>query len=64
MAEPTAAVPLDQGTQAVGKDKSCGTHLDDLDLASRYQQIEGAAADAGKSAGIGNPHADRLDRQG
>lgn len=56
------ATALDQFAQTLGQNKRSSAHFYDLDLASRDQQIQGATADAGVATGIGDPHADRLNR--
>lgn len=56
-------MPLDQLAQALGQYKRGSSHLDDLDLAPRDQQVQRATADAGKPACVGNPHTDRFNRQ-
>ena len=57
----SAALPLNQIAKALRQDQGGGAHLDDLNLASRDEKVEGTATYARKLACIGNPHADGLD---
>lgn len=51
---------INEAPKAFGHNQGRCAKLDDLDLTAGDEQIERAAADSGKAAGIGYTHTDRL----
>src|SRR3546814_15836088 len=56
-----SAPPDNQSLEALSQHQGRTTQLDDFDLAPGNEDVQGAAADADKAAGIGEAHGERPD---